>query len=55
MGPKDAKEMANNVDPDQTAWSLIQVCIVCEDINGLLDYPENVGKLMAEVTGWVVA
>ena len=35
MHPKDADEMANSVDPDQTAplgSSLIWVCTVCLDL-----------------------
>ena len=36
MLPKDANEMANSVDPDQTAplgSSLIWVCTVCSDLS----------------------
>ena len=32
MHPKDAQEIANCVDPDQTAPSLIWVCTVCPDL-----------------------
>ena len=32
MQPKDAEEIANSVDPDQTA-SLIWVCTVCPDLS----------------------
>ena len=33
MGPNDADEMANSVDPDHTAPSLIWVCTVCPGIS----------------------
>ena len=32
MHPKDAKGIANSVDPDQTGSSLIWVCTVCPDL-----------------------
>ena len=33
MHPKDAEGIANSVDPDQTAPSLIWVCTVCPDLS----------------------
>ena len=33
MSPNDADGMANSVDPDQTAPSLIWVCTVCPGIS----------------------
>ena len=33
MSPNDADGMANSVDPDQTARSLIWVCTVCSGIS----------------------
>ena len=33
MHPKDAEGIANSVDPDQAAPSLIWVCTVCPDLS----------------------